>query len=285
MSDYVPDFRLSSPVIVDPEEDDILAFGGDGDLDSAVRLGRMSPDERNAYLREIIGRLTGETSGSSTSPVSGEATTVAILSDVSTDYDEGAYIGVIIVGGIIVLWFLVTVLNSVYRFSSSRLLTVDGLGEMLHRFVLTVATLLALRRRPLSSETSSQVPLCRLDEVLRESEPTEEDLERTLSEVGPRELDNLSNEALDGGDDRGELSQTLGESMFQHDVERPELGDSYNAEVVLGVRRLESTPYPVTGLSFGNPFYMADQQGDTLVPAGGTREYNLGSGESKEFNF
>lgn len=44
MSDYVPSFEISSPVLVD-EDDVVLAGGGGWEMGNAVRLGRMSPKE------------------------------------------------------------------------------------------------------------------------------------------------------------------------------------------------------------------------------------------------
>lgn len=147
MSDHVPSFTLdSSPEVIGFDD-------ANQEADDMVRVRSMSAGERERYLQDLINSLTGHTSTPSTSSFSytstTEASTIIERQDVSVGHDL-VYISIIIVGGLIVVWFVVVVINSIHRYSSHRLLTVDGLGILISRFVVAVGALVAIRRAPVN---------------------------------------------------------------------------------------------------------------------------------------
>lgn len=142
----------------------------DVDTNDMSRLSRMDTEERRRYLEEIVGRMIGQ--ASTATSVTPENPVTVIVTEGSGDGDsEAVFIAIIIVGSLVIIWFLVTIANSVYRFTSHRLLTVDGLGAMLERFVVTFSALMTIRR----SSQLEGTQIRRLGEDCQELESLGED--------------------------------------------------------------------------------------------------------------
>lgn len=167
-------FRIGTPIIVDPEDDPTVPEG-----DVSARVWRMSPSDRDAYLQELISRLTEvrddvrvdrtEASIIFTERLGNENVTV-IGQQMSGSYsdEEIVYLCVMIVGGLVLVWFIFAAVNAMHRFTSNRLLTVPGLGDVLNRLLLAFSAILAIRRSHPSRLGSTDIEMSRLAERLRD---------------------------------------------------------------------------------------------------------------------
>lgn len=219
MSDYVPQFSLSSSPEVEDRDDLVLSGDGSG----ISHLVRMGANERDNYLAQLLERLTGRAavSSSTTDTMSIMTTTnppaITELVGDNTDSDDGIYLAIMVVGGVVVLWFAVVVVNSIYRCCNHQLLTVDGLGRLLDRVVVALGALLAMRGLP----SRVGYRLCRRGE---DSDDIESDTtgEESLGSSQSGE------DGADGDDGRGRErceEGTSSESLFC--FEMPEFPPSY----------------------------------------------------------
>lgn len=232
MSDYIPNFSLDSSPEVDDGGDMVLAGGGD----DMAHLVRMNPEERDNYLTHLLERLVGRSTPTSSILITTNPPAVTELVGDNSDTDEGVYIAIIIIGCLVALWFIVVVINSIYRCSSSHILTIDGLGHYLNRVVVAIGAVLAIRRLPVRRDVRS----CYMGEELRDlgSNTT---VEESLCDTSVGESGGTSQDGVGDEDDVRILERTVSFSSSDEDV--PPFPPSYNEATQYSTPRVGLTPY------------------------------------------